>query len=307
MGILENQGNEGAERFLKNELAKNKESGTYLFYGRKGVNIERYSIEFAMALNCEEAENDFCGKCKSCKEIERGIFPDIEIVSPENGMIGVDRIREVIYKAGTSSYSGSKKIIVITDAAKLRKEAANALLKTIEEPQSGTFFILTSHTLNILPTIKSRCTLVTFFPMNAEKIGVKQEIFNLLEGNAEEIRNLETEIEESEIENKPFKDALADYFAERSGKNKLILAKSADDFINKIKFISMADRIRRAEEIEKYMSKGREFVVEIMHLLILKTVRAGRMDNLETLLEIKNSLGYNVNGSVALYLFFLEL
>ncbi len=307
MGILENQGNEGAERFLKNELAKNKESGTYLFYGRKGVNIERYSIEFAMALNCEEAENDFCGKCKSCKEIERGIFPDIEIVSPENGMIGVDRIREVIYKAGTSSYSGSKKIIVITDAAKLRKEAANALLKTIEEPQSGTFFILTSHTLNILPTIKSRCTLVTFFPMNAEKIGVKQEIFNLLEGNAEEIRNLEIEIEESEIENKPFKDALADYFAERSGKNTLILAKSADEFINKIKFISMADRIRRAEEIEKYMSKGREFVVEIMHLLILKTVRAGRMDNLETLLEIKNSLGYNVNGSVALYLFFLEL
>jgi DNA polymerase III subunit delta' len=307
MGILENQGNEGAERFLKNELAKNKESGTYLFYGRKGVNIERYGLEFAMALNCEEVENDFCGKCKSCKEIERGIFPDLEIVNPENGMIGVDRIREVIYKAGTSSYSGSKKIILLTDVAKLRKEAANALLKTIEEPRPGTFFILNSHTMNILSTIKSRSTLVTFFPMNAEKTGVNQEIFELLEGNVEDIRNLESGIEESEIESKSFKDALADYFAERSGKNKIILAKSATEFINKIKFVSMADRLRRAEEVEKYLSKGRDFIAEIMHLLILKSIRAGRTDNLETLLEIKNSLGYNVNGSVALYLFFIEL
>ena len=76
MALLENQGNEGAERFLKNELAKNKESGTYLFYGRKGVNVERYAVEFAMAINCQEKENDFCGKCKSCIEIEKGIHPD---------------------------------------------------------------------------------------------------------------------------------------------------------------------------------------------------------------------------------------
>ncbi len=185
MALLENQGNEGAERFLKNELAKNKESGTYLFYGRKGVNIERYAVEFAMALNCQEAENDFCGKCKSCIEIEKGIYPDIEMVVAEKGSIGVDRIREVIYKAGTSSYSGNKKIIIINEITKLRKEASNALLKTIEEPQPGTFFIMTTHSMNILPTIKSRSMIVSFFPMNAEKMGISSKLYSLLEENGE--------------------------------------------------------------------------------------------------------------------------
>lgn len=306
MALLENQGNEGAERFLKNELAKNKESGTYLFYGRKGVNIERYAVEFAMALNCQEVENDFCGKCKSCIEIEKGIYPDIEMVVPEKGSIGVDRIREVIYKAGTSSYSGNKKIIIINEITKLRKEASNALLKTIEEPQPGTFFIMTTHSMNILPTIKSRSMIVSFFPMNAEKMGISSELFNLLEGNGEDLREL-SDINFDSIEQKSFKDALADYFTEKSSKNKMVVAKSAEEFIKKIKFTSRAEKLRRAEELEKYLSKDKEGVIEVLHLLILKSVREGKAEKLEELLEIKNSMGYNVNGSVALSLFFIEL
>ena len=307
MGILENQGNDGAERFLKNELAKNKESGTYLFYGRKGVNIERYAVEFAMALNCREVENDFCGKCKSCIDIEKGIYPDFENISPENGSIGIDRIREIIYKAGTSSYSGNKKIVIINEISKLRKEGANALLKTIEEPRPGTFFIMTTHTMNILPTIRSRSMLVSFFPMSIENMGINHEIYNLFEGNGEDIENIEEGFSIESIEEKGFKDALADYFADKSIQNKAAVAKSAESFINKIKFTSRAERIRRAEELEKYLSKEKESVIAIMHLLILKSIRAGRIDGIEELLEIKNSMAYNVNGSVALYLFFIEL
>lgn len=147
--------NEEAKSFLINELKSKRQQGTYIFYGEDRDLVMEFALAYAKALTCENAENDFCGVCDSCKRMDSLTHGDLEIYEDSNG-IKIDRVRELAYRASTTSYEGGNRIFILRDVEKLKKESANALLKLIEEPEKGDFFILTANNLNILPTIKSR-------------------------------------------------------------------------------------------------------------------------------------------------------
>ena len=168
MGFDSVPGNEKAKLILKSELMKNKKSGTYLFTGYKGLNTFAYAIGFAQALNCERQNNDFCGVCSSCIRISKAVHPDFEIIEADGESVKIDKIREVIRNAGSSVYEGGKKIFLIKSIDKLRHESANALLKTIEEPGDGVFFLLLANSQDILPTIISRSIVIEIFPEKPE-------------------------------------------------------------------------------------------------------------------------------------------
>ncbi len=309
MGIETLTGNTGAKHFIKNELKMRKNSGTYLFYGRNGIDIDEYAFAFAKALLCENDMGDFCGKCKSCIDIDNNRYPDLIVVEPENGIIGVDKVRELIYRAGSSAYSGSKKVFIIKEISKMRAEAANAILKTIEEPTKNSFFILTTHTLNILQTIKSRALLVNIYPVSAYESGIDEKIYHLLEGNTQGVSYIKDigEVEESYSSQLGVSDAFELYCREESLVNRIKLYRAVEESVNKIKFISKYHKIKMAAELEKRVSDNREKVLELMQIFIIKAAKSGYSTNIEKLMELKEAVKYGVNGAAVLYLFFLTL
>ncbi|MGT2895074.1 DNA polymerase III subunit delta' [Streptococcus entericus] len=141
-------------------LARGRLSHAYLFSGEFG------SFELALYLAqsrfCEDlsAKNLPCGKCRSCRLIASGEFTDVTVVEPMGQLIKTEQIRELARDFAQSGYEGDCQVFIIKDADKMHTNAANSLLKQIEEPTSNYYiFLLTSDEEKVLPTIKSRCQL----------------------------------------------------------------------------------------------------------------------------------------------------
>lgn len=170
----------------------------YLFVGPKGVGKRTTALILAKALCCESRKMDSCDECRRCKAIESLTYPELKIIfpispnteekevfdlykeyaynkprpeSPSNGTISIDRIRELKYEMGFPPIAGRRRIVIIIDADRMTSEAANSFLKTLEEPQAQTTFILTTERGSALPaTIRSRCQTVRFFSIPTETI-----------------------------------------------------------------------------------------------------------------------------------------
>lgn len=157
--------------YLKKSVEKNAVSHAYLFSGPKFVGKSAVALEFAKTLLCQirrpadgEKGNWFCGECESCQAASNKSHPDILIVKPdEGGVIAVSKIRDLRAKLNLSPYLGVYQAAIIEEAEKMNKEAANTLLKTLEEPRGDKIVILiSSEPKNILPTILSRVYSLKF-------------------------------------------------------------------------------------------------------------------------------------------------
>ena len=302
--------------FLKNELRQNKESGTYLFYGDKGIDLLGLAISFTMAMNCPELENNYCGVCEVCKKIKHGNYADLEVVGLQQGesKVGIDKIKNTIYKASSSSYEGRKKVFIIKDIESMNKYSANALLKIMEEPPKGTFFILISNTLNVLPTILSRSIVVKVDKPSAEALGVTEKVYDFFMGNMEEV--LEWKEERFDLNEIRSYSALGEdfklYLAEKKLKYKVDLLKGIDDYIYNIERIKKTEKLSivfdllstlQDDKIVENKSHERKIIEELMHIFI---VRLKTPKYTEKLIELKQGLRHNVNTQAALTLFFLS-
>lgn len=137
-----------------------------LLLGPQFVGKTVFAREFARMLLCSAPQDDqACGQCKSCLLCAAGTHPDWLNVQPETPrkILKVDTIRFVQSRLQQTAQQGGKKVCVIGPAEQMNENAANALLKILEEPPSDTYFILISHHAGkILPTILSRCQRVSF-------------------------------------------------------------------------------------------------------------------------------------------------
>jgi DNA polymerase-3 subunit delta' len=139
----------------------------YLFEGPRGLGKRRVADWLAQFVNCTSDGTRPCGRCKQCTMITAGTHPDIIELAPDpkkaTQTIGVDAVRDVIRKAGYHRFDSRRRFIVIDPADAMMESAANALLKTLEEPTDGTGFILVvASASSLLPTIVSRCQRVRF-------------------------------------------------------------------------------------------------------------------------------------------------
>ena len=236
--------NEEVKEFFKNELKLEKDSGTYLFYGSDMSLLMEFALHFAKGLCCETLEGDFCGECNICKRIEKMLYSDLEILDNPDGL-KIDEIRELAYKSSSSPYEGNKKVFIIKDISKMRKESSNALLKLIEEPNKGSFFILLNSNLNILPTIKSRSILVKIKRRTAEELGVDDFVYSFFRGKSEDIQKfklLDIDLEGG-YSYREIGKAIKEYEKTQELLYRINIYKALRDFLNNVNNLKIYEKI----------------------------------------------------------------
>jgi len=143
-----------------------------LFCGPRGTGKRDMALVLAKAMNCERKKDDACEVCTSCKAINAGNFPDVIEISPEKDVIVIDQMRMLRKIANLKPMMGKRRVFVVVDADKMKEEAANSLLKILEEPPLFSYIILVANNpFLIMSTIKSRCQVINFTPVSKEDIG----------------------------------------------------------------------------------------------------------------------------------------
>lgn len=157
---------------LVSSFEQGKPGQTYLFVGPSGIGKKLTAVGLAQALLCPQSPRG-CGKCPSCFRVAQGHHEGLKIVTPSGVQIKMEQAKEVLEYLHLRSLSGHR-VIIIDQAHTLNPQAANALLKTLEEPPEGTFFFLISPSVaGIMPTIRSRSRIVQFKPLRSEDLSKK--------------------------------------------------------------------------------------------------------------------------------------
>jgi|GEM_PF-214641 len=214
MGIFRQvRGQEAADQILSRSLETNRLAHAYLFAGPEGVGRLTAALELAATRMCSEISSGYCGSCRDCRRVMSFSHPDVRITVPVvgstepddlaalfrtriedgisplsfpgNAAIAIHQVREMEKRLSMKSFEGNGHIEIFTAAHRMRIEAANALLKTLEEPPDNTVIILVSSSWRaLLPTVRSRSHLVRFrrLPTEAvvsiieEKMGITPEL-----------------------------------------------------------------------------------------------------------------------------------
>ncbi len=216
MALKDVLGQERALEILRGSITKNRIAHAYIFTGEDGIGKRFTAINIAKTLNCEQnikdrdqgsgarserlsaksvrldsetrsenqgAEIDCCDKCPSCIKIDKAIHPDVFLLAPENGQIKVETIRNLGKSLSYKAFEGKWKIVIIDNADTLNQSAANAFLKTLEEPPDQSLLMLISSVPElILSTIRSRCQRINFSPLPLNKISELLEHVYSVEG-----------------------------------------------------------------------------------------------------------------------------
>src|SRR5229473_6827079 len=183
-------GNEEVKESLQRLLSGGRVPGSMLFTGEEGIGKKLFALELAKALNCRQRNGvEACDQCSSCKRLSRSTFPpftgeddnkermiwsehaDVAMVRPHKQIIRVKPMRELEREANFRPFEGAARVFIVEDADYMNDQAANALLKTLEEPPPTTHLILTtSNPTALLATIRSRCQILRFAPIPAAEV-----------------------------------------------------------------------------------------------------------------------------------------
>jgi len=186
-------------RMLQNSLVKKRVAHAYLFEGEKGIGKHEVSHVFAKSLLCEApiAGYEPCEECRNCKRIMSGNHPDVHYIERDGLSIKKEQIKQLQEEFSKKSVEANRKIYMIADADKMSVGAANSLLKFLEEPSDDTVAILmTEQVQRILPTIISRCQVLTFQPLSPENVKQKLIEHNLQPQIASVISQITQNVEE---------------------------------------------------------------------------------------------------------------
>jgi DNA polymerase-3 subunit delta' len=175
MALRDIIGQDRSINILLKTIQRGRLPSSYLFAGESGIGKKLAAINLAKVINCLNASNrdaegiDACDECPSCRKIDSGIHPDFLLISPEGGLIRIEEIRAIDDLLSLKAFEAVYKVVVVDDADMMNQSAANAFLKTLEEPPENSLIILISSNPDRLPdTIRSRCSRINFTPLALE-------------------------------------------------------------------------------------------------------------------------------------------
>jgi len=271
MSFLDIYGHERQIAILKKALASKRVGHAYLFSGINAIGKRTLAGEFAKALNCEQAESlhDACEKCSSCLKAQHASHADIIFVEAEGQFIRINAIREIQERMKFRPLEGGWRAVIINDADKMNDHAANALLKTLEEPSAANILILISSRPYSMPaTIISRCRHMRFNPLPAhavfqflvEKKGMDAQKASLLAGLSGGSAGRALELDQEDVA------------AYRADIMQLLMMAKKDDPISLLKLVS------NFGQDKKKIKQGMEIISSFFRdALILKETRKQEM------------------------------
>ena len=162
------QAQDRALRVVRSALRTGRVPHAWLFTGPDGVGKGMAARALAESLVCEDASDEACGACVPCSKVASGVHPDVCFVEPEGAgrLVKIDQVRAVTRTFRFAPFEGRHRVVVFPVADRLNAEAANALLKSLEEPPDRTVLVLvTALPHALLDTIRSRCQQVRFAPL----------------------------------------------------------------------------------------------------------------------------------------------
>jgi DNA polymerase III subunit delta' len=176
-------GHASALAALRRALDSARPAHAWIFSGPEDVGKATVALEFAAALNCTGTEKP-CGECRACRDTLGGRHPDVELIAPgglcdeaehrdhaDSRDLRICQVRRLERLLSLSPYAGGRRVVIVDAADTLRTEAANAFLKTLEEPPAESIIILLAEREERLPeTVMSRCQRVSFRPIERQAI-----------------------------------------------------------------------------------------------------------------------------------------
>jgi DNA polymerase-3 subunit delta' len=165
-------GNERIKKLLRRAVARGRIGQGLIMAGPQGVGKRQFALALAEALNCERpGEGDACGACLPCRKVAAREHADVQTISPDGAFIKIGQMRDVSHEAQFRPFEGRRRVYIIDEADRMREEAANSILKTLEEPPASTVIVLiTSKPYALLETIRSRCQMLSFAPLTADEL-----------------------------------------------------------------------------------------------------------------------------------------
>ena len=282
---------------LKRSLQMGRLAHATLIAGPAGVGKTKLAVDLAQALNCEASDVEPCGVCRQCTRIAGAKHADVRIIGEPGRAIGIDEMRELQHAAALVPFEGRNRVFIIGGAERMTGEAANCLLKTLEEPPSNVYLILlTSHLSSLLPTVRSRCRLLEIRPTSAKLI---EEMLANERGVEREQASTISRLAEGRI----------GWAVEAAATPSVLDARREQlDSIVELAGLDYSDRLVRASEIADRYSKDKDDVVEWLCLLrqwwrdvlLHKSGRgdiAVNVDRLETLERFAGACSVNEAGA----------
>jgi len=171
--------------YLRRAMERERIPSGYLFHGPHHVGKRTTALALAKALNCRDIPSgdqppngqpptgarDACNTCPSCRQVEAEVHPDVETIRPDGQFIKIDQVRGVAENLSLNPFQARKRVIVLSQAERMNPQAANAFLKTLEEPPENTLIVLCVEDASRLPeTIVSRCLPVQFGLLNESTV-----------------------------------------------------------------------------------------------------------------------------------------
>lgn len=167
-------GNERNKAILQRLLERGQIASTFIFAGPAGVGKRQFALTMAKAANCQRAPagrmhrfaSDSCDDCPVCRRIDSAAYGDLVTVEPDGQSIKIAQTRALSQEVYYRPREGRQRFFLIDEADRMRDEAANSLLKTLEEPPpTSTIILLSARPDALLPTIRSRAQRLTFAPL----------------------------------------------------------------------------------------------------------------------------------------------
>ncbi len=166
-------GHERIVEVFRRSVRSGKISHSYIFEGVSGCGRRKTALALIQAIYCQAVDDDACGVCPACRKVTGGNHGDIHVVEPlpDKRDISIDQLREIQRELSLRPYEAPRKACIMEPAERMSVNAANSLLKTLEEPPGNAIIILLTENADmLLATIRSRCQLIRFSPLSPENI-----------------------------------------------------------------------------------------------------------------------------------------